>query len=85
MEGHPFQTRLCPMTCSPLDALLDPSPAARLIPPPTDQPEMMRFENEKLRQELERLKKVLGPGPAAANEKLLHENALLVSQVRPCV
>ena len=41
----------------------------------------MRFENEKLREEMERLKKVLGPGPQGANQKLLQENALLVSQV----
>ena len=48
---------------------------------PTDQPEMMRFENEKLREELERLKKVIGTGGQGANQKLLQENALLVSQV----
>ena len=47
----------------------------------SDQPEMMRFENEKLREEMERLKRVLGPGPQGANQKLLQENALLVSQV----
>ncbi len=41
----------------------------------------VRFENEKLREELDRLKRVLGPGPQGANEKLLNENALLVSQV----
>ena len=62
-------------------------PCYGLIGPPhtcvsTDVPEMMRFENEKLREEMERLKRVLGPGPQGANEKLLHENALLATQVR---
>ncbi|GAX79109.1 hypothetical protein CEUSTIGMA_g6549.t1 [Chlamydomonas eustigma] len=47
-----------------------------------DVPEMVKFENEKLREELDRLKRVLGPGPQGANEKLLKENSLLISQIK---
>jgi len=42
-----------------------------------------RFENEKMREELERMKKIVGSGPGgAANERLLNENATLVNQLK---